>query len=118
MKTKTFDNTFTFVKIIAGKHAGEYGYIEDTFGKKIGVVSGKPNGDRFECLVSPADVEHSLTDDEMHIAKECALNFYKHDIASKIAYIDACDDAAEKERVAVITRDRIIKMSNIENIVL
>lgn len=118
MNRNSFDNINTFVKILAGKHAGEYGYIEDVFGNKFGVVSGKPNGDRFECLVSPADVEHSLTDDEMRIAKECALNFYKHDIASKIAYIDACDDAAEKERVAVITRDRIIKMSNIENIVL
>lgn len=115
---KTFDNSFTFVRILAGKHAGEYGYIEGTFGKKIGVVSGKSNGDRFECLVLPTDAERSLTNDEMHIAKECALNFYRHDIASKIAYIDACDNAEEKERVAVITRDRIIKMSNIENIVL
>lgn len=118
MNRNGFDNINTFVKILAGKHAGEYGYIEDVFGDKLGVVSGKSNGDRFECLVLPTDTERSLTNDEMHIAKECALNFYKHDIASKIAYIDACDNAEEKERVAVITRDRIIKMSNIENIVL
>lgn len=118
MDMNSFDNTFTFVKIIAGKHAGDYGFIEDVFGDKLGVVSGKPNGDRFECLVSPTNAEFKLTEDEMHIAKECALNFYKHDIASKIAYIDACDDAEEKERVAVITRDRIIKLSYIENITL
>jgi len=118
MKKNSFDNTFTFVQIIAGKHAGEYGYIEGTFGKKIAVVSGKPDGERFECLVSYADVERGLSDNEMHIAKECALNFYNFDIKSKIEYINACDDAAEIERVAVIARDRIIKMSNIENIVL
>ena len=115
---KSFDNTFSFVRILAGKHAGEYGYIEDTFGKKIGVVSGKPNGDRFECLVSPADVERNLTKDEMRIAKECALNFYQHDIASKMDYMATCENESEKESVANIIAMRHNKMTNVKTIVL
>lgn len=118
MDMNGFDNTFTFVQILTGKHNGEYGFIENTFGDKLAVVSGKPDGERFECLVSYADVERGLSDNEMRIAKECALNFYRCDIKSKIEYINSCDNAVEKERVAAITRDRIIKMSNIENIVL
>lgn len=110
---KTFDNTF--VKIIAGKHAGEYGYIEYVYGDYLVVVSGKPNGDRFECLVSPTDTERNLSENEMRIAKDCALNFYRHDIASMQSYLLNCESKDETERVFGIMIERINHLEKISN---
>lgn len=101
MKNPRFqlENCCTFCKIVGGKHAGAYGYIEsihDWKGGAYGVISGKENGERFECLVFPSDAETSLTDEEVALAKQAAINFYMYDVYAKSEYVAKLNENAKE----------------------
>lgn len=73
-----------FVKIINGKHAGKYAYVEtvhDWNGGALGVVSGDKDG-WFECLVKPECVALLTSKEDIFAAKECACKFYAWNIKS------------------------------------
>lgn len=108
-----------FVRIINGKHEGEYAYVESTHdwaGGSLGVISGKENGDRFECMISPDRVMLCETEEEINKAKDAALLFLIHDNKAKHDWLESHPKFGYKEKLIALMEKRMKTLNELLNL--
>ena len=108
-----------FVRIISGKHEGEYAYVESTHdwaGGSVGVISCKENGDRFECMLSPDRVMLCETEEEISLAKDAAMLFLIFDNKAKHDWLESHPKFGYKEKLISLMDKRMKTLNELLNL--
>ena len=108
-----------FVRIISGKHEGEYAYVEemhDWAGGSLGVISGKENGDRFECMISPDRVMLCETEEEISLAKDAAMLFIILDNKAKRDWLELHPEFGYKDKLIALMEKRMNILNELLNL--